>query len=165
MKTANLRLRTSARVYGNVKARPAKGSGRGAAAFDGAGQGHLVGVLQIAAHGQTPGEPRHVHAQRRQTALEVARGRITFDVGIGRQDHLLNRDLSPILDPTEQLFDLEVFDRNAVERVERAVQHVIQALVDARALEGDDRERVLDDADGGAIALIRPTDGAWFDVG
>jgi len=52
-----------------------------------------------------------------------------------------------------------------VQWVERAVQHVIQALVDARSFEGDHGKGVLDDADRAAIALIGPTDTARLDIG
>ena len=51
------------------------------------------------------------------------------------------------LDAAEQLVDAEVLGLDAVERRERAAEHVVQAAVLVRALERDEVGRLLDDAD------------------
>ena len=68
------------------------------------------------------------------------------------------------LDALDQFFNLQVFYGDAVQRVERTVQHVVQTFVDARTFEGDDGQRVLDDADRGLITLVGAADAARLNV-
>ena len=57
-----LRLQTS--NDGVLRARPVD-LRRGASSFQRAGEGDLVGVFEVATHGQAAGETRHVYAERR----------------------------------------------------------------------------------------------------
>src|SRR5438132_10841685 len=126
-------------------------SGAGAAAFQGSGQGYLVGVFEVAAHGQPARQTGDVHAQRGQATLQVASGGVAFHVRVGGQDDLLH---AVTLDASDELLDLQVFDGYPVQRIECTVQHVVQAFVDARALQRHHRQRLLDHAARASIALI-----------
>src|SRR5689334_13406358 len=67
-------------------------SGGGAAdrrpALERAAEGELVGVLEVAADGQSAGELADPQAERRQHADEVGRGGLALGVGVGRDDDL-----------------------------------------------------------------------------
>ena len=56
------------------------------------------------------------------------------------------------LDPAQQLVDAQVLGLDAVERRERAAEHVVEAAVLGRALERDQVDRLLDDADDRVVA-------------
>ena len=51
------------------------------------------------------------------------------------------------LDPLQELGDAEIARLDAVERRERAAEHVVEAAVLVRALEREEVGRLLDDAD------------------
>src|SRR6266550_2197482 len=50
--------------------------------------GHRVGILQVATHRQSPGDPRDPHADRLQDLLEVHGGRLPLHRGVGGDDDL-----------------------------------------------------------------------------
>ena len=65
-------------------------------AVDGAGQGHLVGVLQLATDGDAGGDAGGPDAQRAQQLGQVDGRGLPLDAGAGRQDDLLlGRRLPP----------------------------------------------------------------------
>src|SRR4051812_11702182 len=51
-------------------------------------QGHLVGVLEITAYGQSTSQTRHAQVHVPQESAEIGRRRVSLDVRIGRQDDL-----------------------------------------------------------------------------
>ena len=73
--------------------------------------------------------------------------------------------ISPARDPAQQLVDPQVLGLDAVERRERAAEHVVEAAVLVRALERDHVDRLLDDADDGAVAARVEADRAELLLG
>ena len=67
--------------------------------------------------------------------------------------------------PPQQLVDAQVARVDAVERRECAAEHVVQAAELGRALERDDVDRLLDDADQRVIAACIETDRARLLLG
>ena len=62
-------------------------------------------------------------------------------------------------DPVEELVEAQLLAPDAVERAQRAPEHVVAAL-EAGALHGDDVAGVLDDADDLGVAPVVAADGA-----
>src|SRR5829696_1886417 len=110
----------------------------------------LVGVLQIAPDGQSGREPRHRHVGRAlvHASGDVQRRRLARRGRVGGQN-----DLAHVarLQPRVELADLEVVRLDAVDRRQRAAEHVVAAAELVRALDRDDVARVLDDADERAV--------------
>ena len=69
------------------------------------------------------------------------------------------------LDAAQQLVDAQVLGLDAVERRERAAEHVVEAAVLVRPLERDQVDRLLDDADDGAVAARVEADRAELLLG
>src|SRR5437773_7081420 len=67
-------------------------------AFEGAAEGDLVGVLQVAAHGQAAGDAGGAHTQPGQLPVDEHGGRVPLGGGVGRQDDLFDRVLLGALD-------------------------------------------------------------------
>ena len=91
-----------------------------------------------------------LHAERRQQPRQVERGRLAGHVRVGGQDdlaHLAARAAA------EQLADAQVLGVRALERRQRAAQHVIAAAELAGALERQHVTRLLDHAHQRAVAL------------
>lgn len=117
----------------------------------------LVRVFQMAADGQTVRETRGADAERLDELCHVHRGRLALDGGVRGHDDLLHLAVREAL---QQLAHGELVGADALHRRDEAVQHVVQTLVFARALEGRDVARRLDHADGGAVARGVRADGA-----
>src|SRR5262245_7829935 len=126
------------------------------------GERHLIGVLEVAADGQPARDAGHAHTERAQELGEVERGRLALDVGVGGEDHLAG---AAAVETREQLADLQVFRTDAVERRERAEQHVVAAAVLSRALHRQKIVRLLDDAEHVAVTGGVGTDTAGILVG
>ena len=73
--------------------------------------------------------------------------------------------LDAVLDPRHQLGDAQVGGLHAVERRERAAEHVVEAAELARALDGDDVGRLLHHADDARVAARVGADGAQLALG
>src|SRR5207249_3121979 len=67
--------------------------------------------------------------------------------------------------PREQLVHLEVVGADAVHRRDDAMEHVVEAAKAARALDGEDVERLFDDADDAAVAAVVAADVARIRFG
>src|SRR5205085_1091614 len=65
-----------------------------AAAFESPRERHLIRVLEIGAHRHAARDARHLDADRGEQAREVECRRLAGDVGIGREDHFLDRVLA-----------------------------------------------------------------------
>ena len=99
----------------------------------------------------------HLHLEGTEQLHQILGRRVALDVGVGREDDLA----SPIRSNSrEQGRDLEVVRADSLDRRERAVQHVVDAPIPTRALEGQDIERLLHDADQGMVALLISADAA-----
>ena len=117
-------------------------------------QGDLVGVLEVATDRQAAGDPAD-HPDHRLEALgEVHRGRLALEGRVGGHDHLDERlaVAGGCVGALEQLADPQPIRADAVDRRDRAVEDVVEALELARPLEGEDVERLLDDAQAGLVA-------------
>ena len=96
----------------------------------------LVGVLEVAADGQPAGEAGH--ARRGRAAGRRCRRRSPRRSCSGWWRSRPPRS-RPSLDPAQQLLDAQVARLDAVERRERAAEHVVEAAELVRALERDRR--------------------------
>ena len=107
-----------------------------------AAERHLVGVLDVAAHRHAEGEAGDPHPPGLEQAGEVEGGRLPLDVGVGGEDDLLDP-----LQAREQAGDGQAVGADPAVRGEGPQQDVVEAVVLARALDGLEVERLLDDAD------------------
>ena len=98
------------------------------------------------------GSPRAIRLTDPTTGLEplgeVHRGRLALEGRVGGQDDLDERlaVARGLVGPLEQLADPQPVRPDAVDRRDRAVEDVVEALELAGPLEGEDVERLLDDA-------------------
>src|SRR5258705_1028712 len=119
-------------------------------------QRDLIRVLQIAAHRNALRDPGDADAERFYQPRDVERGRLALHRRIGGDDHLLDS----LPEPRHQLPQLQLIRTDAVERRERAVQHVIAPAKLARALDGEEVGHRLHHADHPRVALRVPADRA-----
>src|SRR3954469_16039402 len=122
-----------------------------AAAFERAAEGDFVGVLEVAADRETARRTSDPHAERLEQPRKVHRGGLTFDVRVRRQDHL--RDLL-VLDALQQLLDAQLLRPDALDRRDRALQHVVSTVELVGALDRDDVARLLDHAHERRVAAL-----------
>src|SRR5690606_5406290 len=120
------------------------GASDGAAAEEGSAQGHLVGVVEVAADGQPGGQARDGQLERSEQAGEIGGGGLALDVRVQREDDLLGL---PGAEAAHQLGDAQVVRAYAADRVDRAAEHVVAALELADLLDRDDVLGLLDHAD------------------
>ena len=132
------------------------------AALQRLGQRDLVGVLEIAADGQAPGDTRDAHAERPQELGQVERGGLALHVGIGGQDDLVH---PARVQARQQLAHLDVVGADAIERRQRAEQHVIASAELAGALHGQQIVRLLHHAQHAVVAPEIRADPAGILVG
>src|SRR5690348_5472418 len=133
-----------------------------AAAFEGACERHLIGVVEVAADRQAVREARGVDAERRQEPREIQRRRLAFGIRVRRDDDLADAFR---LDALEQLLHLELVDADAFHRRDEAAEHVVAAAEAHRALDRVDVFRLADDAEHRAVALRIATDRARIFLG
>src|SRR5256885_2755977 len=94
-------------------------------------EGHFVCVLEVAADRKPARESRNARAAA-QPVREIGRGRLAGHVRVGREHDLLH---AVSLHPVEQLVDPQVRRLDAVQRRERAAEHVVQAAELRRPLD------------------------------
>ena len=96
-------------------------------ALERADQGHLVGVLEVAADRQAAGDPADRADHRLESLGEVHRGRLAFERRVGGHDHLDERRAvaGGCVGPLEELADLEPVRADAVDRRDGAVEDVV----------------------------------------
>src|SRR6478752_277676 len=99
--------------------------------FERASEGDLVGVLQVAAHRQTARKSGDLQPHRLDEAREVGRGRLALEVGVGREDEL--GDLA-VGEADHQLAHTQVVGADALDRADRAAEHVVATTELARLL-------------------------------
>ena len=97
-----------------------------------------------------------------QESAEICRSRVALDVGIGGQDDLGD---GAVVEPGHQLADAQLLGTDAVERRDRAAEHVVAAPELAGALDRDDVLGLLDDADQGGVAARVAADPALLGLG
>src|SRR5579862_3273426 len=108
----------------------------------------LVGVLEVAADGKPARKPRYANTVAKPVG-EIGRGRLARHRRVRREHDL---DDAVRLDAAEQLVDPQVARLDAVDRAQRAAEHVVEAAVLVCALERDHVDRLLDDADRRMVA-------------
>src|SRR6476661_1018059 len=116
--------------------------------FERSTEGHLVGVLQVAPHGQTACQPGDAQSHRLDQTSEVRRRRLALQVGVGGEDQLGHR---PVLQPHHQLAHPKVVRPDALDRRDRAAEHVVAPAELASLLDRHHVLGLLDDADDGEV--------------
>src|SRR6185312_151720 len=115
------------------------------ATFEGAAQGDLVRVLEVAADGQTRGEAGDLEFEVHEHAGDVGRGGFALEVGVGGDDDLGDRAIRETL---HELTDAELVRADSVDGADSAAEHVVETTELAGALDSHDILRLFDDADG-----------------
>ena len=95
-----------------------------------------------------------------QGGRQPACGRLAFERGAGGEDHFV--DFAALTRATGG--GAQLIGAHAVEGRERAVEHVVDAVVAAGALDGGDVGGLLDDADEALVARGACAVGAGIDV-
>jgi hypothetical protein len=108
------------------------------------------------------GQPGDGDTEGAEPLGEVVGGGLALDVGVGGHDDLL--DLSPA-HPLDQLGDAQLLGADAVDRRDGALEDVVEAAELAAALDGQDVERLLDDAELGGVAARVAADAAEVALG
>src|SRR6266508_3512368 len=133
-----------------------------AAALERLRQRDFVGILEVATHGQATRDARDAHTQRLEQLGQIDGRGLALNARIGGEDDLFD----PLgLEPRQQLPHAEVFGADAVQRRERAQQHVIATAELPCPLEREQVIRLLDDAERPGIALGVATDAAGILLG
>ena len=88
-----------------------------ATGLDGAPKRKLVGILQVAAHGQAARQTRHLNAQRLDSASQVARRGLALNVGVGGDDDLMD---ILVAQTRQQLADVQLLGTNLVHGADHA---------------------------------------------
>src|SRR5262249_55821265 len=117
------------------------------------GQSAVVEGVELAAHRHTLSQPRELDPVAGDALGDVVRGGLALDRGIERQDKLLAG-----LQPPDEAVDVEVLGADAVERGERAAEHVITAAERSGAFQCPEVGEVFDDADRRLVPLRVATD-------
>ncbi len=108
------------------------------------------------------GDARAADATGAGEFRDVVGGGLAFHGGVGGEDQLAHLTGSePRVEPVE----FEFFRTDAVQRRQVPVQHVVQALKAARAVDGLHVGRALDHAQQAAVALRRAAQGAHVEFG
>src|SRR5208282_3890209 len=123
-----------------------------AAAAKRTGQSRRIAVFEVAARRQSARQPRRLHAERFQCACDVKRGRLALDGRIGRDYHLAND--RGRTHARNQFLHLDVVGADAVQRRERAIEHVIYAAETARPLDCHQVRRPFHDANHFPLARL-----------
>ena len=112
-----------------------------AAGLDGTPKRKLVGILQVAAHGQAARQTRHLNTQRLDGTGEVARRGLALDIGVGGDNDLVD---ILVTQARQQLADMQLLGADFVHGADHAAQHVVQAMIAARALDPEDVDMLQD---------------------
>src|SRR5438552_11327640 len=133
-----------------------------APALEGPDQRHLVGILEVAADRDAACDPGDRADRVREPLGEVHRGGLALERRVRRDDNLLERH-SPrlrLVGARQELADAEAVGADPVDRRDRAVEDVVQALELAGPLEGEHVERLLDDTEPGLVPARGGADAA-----
>src|SRR5512132_1336079 len=117
--------------------------------FERTPQGHLVGVLKVAANWQSTSKPRDAQPHRLEQSRQIGRGGFALQVGVGGDDHL--GDLA-IRQPRQQLANAQVVRTHALDRADGAAEYVVTATEFPRPLDRDHILGLLNDTDHSRIA-------------
>ena len=112
--------------------------------------------------GRPTRDPGDAADDRLQPLGQVHRGRLPFQRRVGGEDHLLERRAVTrgLVGALQQLADAQPLGADAVDRRDRAVEDVVEALELGRALEREDVERLFHDAQPALVPAAVATDRA-----
>jgi len=113
-------------------------------------QGMLVGVFQVASHGQTARQAGNLQAQRKDLAAQVQSRGIAFHAWVGGQDNLLDQ---PQVQTFQQGFYLQIVRTDPLNRRKHAVQNMILAAEGTRTLDRQHIQGFFHHAQQGFLAL------------
>ena len=104
--------------------------------------------------GRPARDPGHRPDVAVEALVEVHRRGLALERRVGGEDDLLDPAAGRVrlVDPGEELADLEPLGADAVDRADRAVEHVVAAAELAGALDGEHVQRLLDDAQPAVVA-------------
>ena len=102
------------------------------------------------------------HAEGLKQAGQEHSRSVTLGIGVGGHDYLAD---ASIFDPLQQLVDTELIGAYVAQGRNNAVEHVVQSVVFAGALDGDEILGVGHHAYCGGIALCIRADGAQLTLG
>lgn len=114
---------------------------------DGATKGDFIGVFKVTTDRQAIGDARHRNVKVLQQPGQVHGGSFAFDRGAGGQD-----DLADTFEPCGKPVERQLVGSDAIHGREGAVQHVVQPVILAAALQGQHISGLLDHADEAAVA-------------
>src|SRR4029078_2825138 len=132
------------------------------AALEGPDESHLIGIFEVAPDRQPAGDPGHGPADRLESLGKVHRGGLAFERRVGGHDHLDERltIARGAVRPLQQLADAQLVRPDAVDRRDRPVEDVVEALELPGPLQGEHVERLLDHAQARRVAARVATDRA-----
>src|SRR5512132_2358721 len=133
-----------------------------AAAGEGAAQGHLVGVLEVAADGEAAGAAGDPDAEGGEEAGQVQGGGLALDVGVGGKDGLADRVRRQA---AQQLADAEVVRADPLDRADGPAEDVVAAAELLGPLDRDQVAGLLDHADQAGVPPRVPADAAQVALG
>lgn len=126
------------------------------------GQARCVGVLDLGADGYPMGKAADGDTKWAEQARKVKGGGVAFHVWVRRQHDLRDRVVSQ---PLQKRPNAQRVWANSVQRTDRAVQYVVQALKFPRALKGEHVLGVLHHTNHLEVSSARPADLAWVGCG
>src|SRR5215470_12622696 len=130
--------------------------------LEGTAQGHLVGVLQVASHRQSARGPGHPQAHSLDQPSDKGRRGLAFEVGIGGDYQFCHRSVG---EPRHQLLDPQLVRADAVDRADRAAEHVVTAAELADLLHRRHVLGLFHDADHRGVAPRVEADPAFVGLG
>src|SRR4029450_11290417 len=133
-----------------------------AAAGEGAAQGDLVGVFEVAADGEATGDAGDPDAEGGQEAGQVHGGGLALDVGVGGQDDLAG---GGGLQAAQQLADAQVVRADALDRADGPAEDVVAAAELLGPLDRNQVTGLLDHADQAGVAPRVLADAAQVALG
>src|SRR5450759_2892828 len=125
-------------------------------------QRDLIRVFEVPADWQAPREPGDDSDPSLEPLRDVGRGDVSLQRRVGCEGDLLE-GLAIQLGghgPLEELGDPQSLWADPIHRADGPIEHVVPTAPLARALDGEDVERFLDDAEAAAIARSVSTDRA-----
>ena len=137
---------------------------KGDAVDNAAAEGNLVGVFEVVADGDTAGDGGDFDTQRGKLFVEIEGGGVAVHGGRQGQDDLVDVRGDALLDTLDEGIDIEVADADAVDRRDDTAQHVVEALVLLRVLDGHDVLHILHHTDDALVPFGAGADGTGVGV-
>src|SRR6185437_8398206 len=117
--------------------------------FDGGGERALVEIIELAPDRHAMGEARDGDVCASELVHQVMCGGLALDRRVQREQHLFDLRIAR---PLDQLGDAQILGAYAVERRQRAAEHVIKPVEHAGALERPEVSHLLHHTDERAVA-------------